>query len=46
MDSLPTGSIQSWAVVAAIAVTPTLVYFMMGKITEILYRRSQKAPSQ
>ena len=41
MDSLPTGSIQSWAVIAAIAVTPMLLYFLVGTITDILYRRSR-----
>jgi len=46
MDSLPTGSIQSWAVIAAIAVTPMLLYFLVGTITDILYRRSRSAPSR
>ena len=34
MDSLPTGSIQSWLIVAAVALSPTLVEVLRRKWRE------------
>jgi hypothetical protein len=39
MDSLPTGSIQSWLIVAAIGLTPILVFVVAGVIGWVLRRR-------
>jgi hypothetical protein len=39
MDSLPTGSIQSWLIVAAVALSPTLVFFGAQAIVEVLRRK-------
>jgi hypothetical protein len=39
MDSLPTGSIQCWLIVAAVALSPTLVFFVAQVIVEVLRRK-------
>jgi hypothetical protein len=39
MDSLPTGPTQSWFIVAAVALSPMLVFFVAGLIRRVLRRK-------
>jgi hypothetical protein len=39
MHSLPTGATQAWLIVAAIGMSPMLVFFITGAINQTLGRR-------
>jgi len=39
MDSLPTGSMQSWLIVAAVALTPLLAFVAAEVIGRVLRRK-------
>jgi hypothetical protein len=39
MDSLPTGATQSWFIVAAVGLSPMLVFFVSGFIGRVLRRK-------
>lgn len=36
MDSLPTGSTQSWFIVATVALSPIIILFLAGAIGQVL----------
>ena len=42
MDSLPTGATQSWFIVAAVGLSPILVFFVADVIGWVLRRRWRK----
>jgi hypothetical protein len=42
MDSLPTGSMQSWLIVAAAALSPIITVFLADTIDRVLIRAREK----
>jgi hypothetical protein len=42
MDSLPTGSMQSWLIVATVALTPIIILFLADTIGRILRQAKEK----
>jgi hypothetical protein len=42
MDSLPTGSTQSWLIVATVALSPTIVLFLADTIGRVLRQAKGK----
>jgi hypothetical protein len=44
MDSLPTGSIQSWLIVAAVALSPVIVLFLAATIGRVRRRFTDRRP--
>ena len=46
MDSLPTGSIQSWLIVAAVSLSPTMALFIADAIGWVRRRKAHSRPDQ
>jgi hypothetical protein len=44
MDSLPTGSIQSWVIVAVVALSPVIVLFLSVSIGLVRPGRGRELP--
>jgi hypothetical protein len=43
MDSLPTGSIQSWLIVAAVAVSPTIILWATSLAGSFVRQREMRS---